>query len=108
MNKSMTTPEDGLFEITVETDPTINAAAVARHETASRNWDWLAENFRALAKGNEGRYVCVAGQQAFIADDPDEARRLATEAHPTEAAVICHRFLKTDRASTHANRRPVV
>ncbi len=84
-----TTPEVTLEEVT---DPAEIERARAQWAQSDANWDWLRSRLVELAVGNRGRYLCVAGRQAFIADTPVEARRLAREAHPYDKGIISHYF----------------
>jgi hypothetical protein len=78
--------------VEIETDPVEIERSRAQQAQADANWDWLRSRLVELAVGNRGRYLCVAGQQAFIADTPVEARRLAREAHPDDKGIVSHYF----------------
>lgn len=81
-------------EVTMEvvTDPVEIERANAQWKQAEANRAWLWPRLVELAAGNRGRYICVAGREAFIADTPVEARKLAREAHPEDKGVISHYF----------------
>ena len=55
-------------------------------EQGRRNLFWFSENAERLGvyKHHRGRYVAAAGGELFIADTPEEVRRLADEKHPDE------------------------
>lgn len=103
----MNTPEQKLPIVTIVTDPTEVAEAWARRQVAERNLDWLQEHIYELAEGNIGRWVCVAEQQAYFADDQNAAYQLALAAHPNAVGLIEYYFFKPQRPVTHANRRSV-
>lgn len=87
------------------TDPVEIERARQRREQSDRNWEWFRVRIADLARGNRGRYVCVAGQETFLADDPAEARRLAREAHPGDEGVILYRFRTSNRPLIYAHSR---
>jgi hypothetical protein len=94
---------------TITVGEVTNAAEIARarqrREQADRNWNWLRQHLEELAPANRGRYVCVAGEEAFIADDPAEARRLARAAHPDDEGSVLHRFRTPNRPLIYAHTR---
>src|SRR5205823_2255190 len=64
-------------------DGPVHAAAVRAHrERTRRNSDWLSAHWGELLPAARGRHVAVAGQQAFVADTPEEAWAMARAAHP--------------------------
>ena len=76
------------FKLEEVTDPD----EIARHRRISeagwRNSDWLASHWSELLPDVRGRFVAVAGQQAFVADTPEEAIALAQAAHPDGLGLI--------------------
>jgi hypothetical protein len=103
MNQSVALSEQQRFEIVLVTDPVASATALAQYDMANRNWAWLRTRLSELGSGNLGRYLCVAGQEPFIADTPEEARKLAKSAHPEDLGIITYRFRTTDRPMIYAN-----
>jgi len=65
------------------TDPEEVARFDAQDERARRNSDWLQSHWPDVLPQARGRFLAVAGQEAFIADTPEEAVALAKAAHPT-------------------------
>lgn len=62
-------------------DDPAHAAAVRAHlERTQRNGDWLAGHWAELLPSAQGRCVAVAGQEAFVADTPEDAWRMARAA----------------------------
>ena len=55
-------------------------------EQGRRNLFWFSENAERLGvyQHHRGRYVAAAGGELFVADAPEEARRLAGEKFPDE------------------------
>ena len=76
------------LELEEVTDPD----EIARHrgvsEAGRRNSEWLASHWGDLLPDARGRFVAVAGQEAFIADTPEEAIALAQAAHPDDAGLV--------------------
>ena len=59
-------------------------------EQARRNLFWFSENAERLEvfKRYRGRYVAAAGGELFVADTPEEVRRLAKEKHPDDMSHV--------------------
>lgn len=69
-------------------DPAEVARCRAQDERARRNADWLEAHWAELLPRARGRFIAVAGQQAYIADSAEEAWRLARAAHPDDDGAI--------------------
>jgi hypothetical protein len=80
----------GERQLTVEEidDPAQIARGRAQDERAKRNSDWLQAHWSELLPQVRGRFVAVAGQEAFLADTPGEAWRRARAVHPEDDGVI--------------------
>lgn len=76
------------FIIQEVTDPDEIARAQAQDERARRNSDWLQAHWPDLLPQARGRHLAVAGQEAFIADSPEEAWALAMAAHPDDDGAL--------------------
>ena len=59
-------------------------------EQGRRNLFWFSENAERLGvfKIHRGRYVAAAGGELFVADTPEEVRRLAQAKHPDDLAHV--------------------
>jgi hypothetical protein len=77
-----TEPIEGQFTIEEVTDPAEIARCRAQHERGKRNSDWLQAHWPDLLPQARGKFVVVAGQEAFIADTPEEAWAWADRVHP--------------------------
>lgn len=67
--------------------------------------DWLKEHASEVYPKYRGKYICVAGQEVFASDNPDEAWALAEAAHPDDEGVFSM-YLPIRRAlHTHAHQR---
>jgi len=61
-----------------------------RFEKARRNLLWFNEHVRELEvyERYRGRYVAAASEELFVADTPEELRRLVNEKYPDEAPHV--------------------
>ncbi len=89
------------------TDPAEIARSRASYERALRNSAWLQGHWGDLLPQALGKYIAVAGQQAFIADTDQEARALAEAAHPDDDGMFTMYIFPepNDRIRIYANRR---
>ena len=70
------------------TDPEEIARFDAQDNRARRNGDWLQAHWSELLPNARGRFLAVAGQEAFLAQSAKEALSLARAAHPEDDGVI--------------------
>ncbi|MFL5340236.1 MAG: hypothetical protein ACJ8F7_08785 [Gemmataceae bacterium] len=70
------------------TDPAYCARAREQHERALRNSRWLAAHWPELLPHARGRFVAVAGEQAFVADTATDAWSQARAAHPDDDGAV--------------------
>lgn len=66
------------------TDPQELARARAQRERFDRNTAWLQAHATEVYQRYRGKCVCVAGEELFVADTPEQALALATKAHPED------------------------
>jgi hypothetical protein len=52
------------------------------------NSKWLSQHWKELLPQASGKYVAVAGQEAFIGDTHQEARNRALAAHPEDRGAF--------------------
>ena len=69
-------------------DPAVVARSRAQDERARRNSEWLQGHWPDLLPQARGKFLAVAGQEAFLADTPEEAWRRARAAHPDDDGAI--------------------
>ena len=69
-------------------DPAETARCRAQNERAKRNNDWLQAHWNELLPQARGKFVAVAGQEAFIADSAGKAWRVARAAHPEDDGAV--------------------
>ena len=70
------------------TDPAQVARCRDQDERARRNSAWLQAQWPALPPRAHGKFVAVAGQEAFIADTAHEAWGMARAAGPQDDRAI--------------------
>jgi hypothetical protein len=70
------------------TDPTEIARCRVQDERARRNSDWLQAHWGDVLPRARGRFLAVAGQEAFLADTPEDAWGQARTAHPEDDGAI--------------------
>jgi hypothetical protein len=63
------------------TDPTAIARGRAQYERTKRNSDLLQSHWVDLLPQARGKHLVIAGEDAFIADTPEEVWRMAQAAH---------------------------
>jgi hypothetical protein len=100
--------EPRLILVDGETDPAQMETIREQHARAVRNSEWLAGHWCELLPGARGRFVAVAGQQAFIADTAEEAWRQAKAAHPEDNGAILQFVRKDTNPRIYANLGNVV
>lgn len=76
------------FTIEVIDDPEFNARIHAQGVQFKKNLDWLSAHWADVLPQARGRFIAVAGQEPFFADDPLEAKRLAEARHPDDKGVL--------------------
>ncbi len=76
------------FVIEEVNDPVEVARFRAQDERARRNSDWLQAHWPELLPDARGKFLAVAGREAFIADSSEEAWALARAAHPEDDGAL--------------------
>jgi len=72
------------------TDPEELAKARAQRERFDRNATWLQAHAAEVYIRHRGKCICIAGQELFVADTPEEAIAQAKTAYPEDTG----RFLR--------------
>lgn len=84
------------------------ARAQAQQERFDRNAAWLQAHAAEIYSRHRGRCICVAGQELFVGDTPEEVLALAKAAHPEDDGRFLHYIPKEKAARIYADRRRVV
>lgn len=71
-----------MFEVN---DPVELAAASIRREHFDRNNAWLQAHIEQVCTvDRRGKFLCIAGEEAFVGDTVDDVVKRATAAHPDD------------------------
>jgi hypothetical protein len=74
--------------VTEITDPVILEQARQQRERADRNSAWLQAHVPEIYSRHRGKCICVAGEELFVADTPQEVMALAKAAHPEDDGAL--------------------
>jgi hypothetical protein len=66
------------------TDPVELAHARARDERFARNLAWFQVHALDIYQAHRGKCICIAGEELFVADSPEEVLARAEAAHPED------------------------
>jgi hypothetical protein len=98
-------PGENPVTMEIETDPEELARSYAIHQRAVRNSDWLHSHWAEILPQVRGKFVAVAGQEAFIADTHAEAWARARTAHPDDDGAISQYVRSSRGPRIYAHRR---
>ena len=85
------------------TDTEELAQARAQRERFDRNAAWFQAHATEVYRRHRGKCVCIAGEELFVADTPEEAIALAKAAHPEDNGSFI-RYIPRDKvARIYAN-----
>jgi hypothetical protein len=101
----MDTPK---FVIEEVTDPVEIARHRAQGEQAKRNSDWLQAHWADVLPQARGKFLAVAGQEAFIADSPREAWAWAEQQHSEDRGALVQYVFPQGGPRIYANRGRMV
>ena len=85
------------------TDEKELAEARVRREFFDRNAAWLHNHASEVYPNYRGKFICIAGEQLFIGDSPQEAIRKARESYPDDNGWFVHYIPKQKLARIYAN-----
>lgn len=95
------------LSVEVVQDPEEMATALGQFERGRRNIEWLSSHWHEILPGARGRFVAVAGQEAFVADSSSEALEQARRAHPADDGVTIQYVVAAEGPRIYANLRHV-
>ena len=72
------------------TDPEELATACIQDERFDRNWAWLQTHAAEVYTRHRGKCICIAGEELFVADTPEEVLAFATAAHLDDDGRFVH------------------
>jgi hypothetical protein len=87
------------------TDPVEIAAARAQRERFDRNAEFLEAHAKEVYARHRGKCVCVAGEELFVADTPEQVMALAKAAHPEDDGSFMRYIPKEKMARIYAYQR---
>jgi hypothetical protein len=85
------------------TDPEELAAIRARRARFARNAAWLQAHAAEVYTRYRGKCICVAGEELFVADTPEEVLTLARTAHPEDDGFFLHYIPREKLARIYAS-----
>lgn len=80
----MVVKQDPVSLMTTESDPADLDRYHARRERFERNLAWFVAHAAEIYATCRGKCICVAGEELFVADTPQEVLDLARKAHPED------------------------
>jgi len=86
------------------TDPHELAEARAQHERYERNFAWLNAHFQEVYTRHRGKFICVAGEELFVADTSEEVIAKAKAAHPEDDGRLIRYIYPKKIARIYANK----
>lgn len=86
------------------TDPVEIERFRARHQQFRANTAWLEANWEHLTPQAFGKFIAVAGQEAFLASSPQEAWAWAKATHPEDEGPLVEFVLPPTGPRIYANR----
>jgi len=95
------------FRLTIEEindDPATTARLRAAHEQAIRNSRWLESHGAELLPRALGKFIAVAGQEAFIADSAEQAWTWARSVHPDDCGAFVEYVIPTPGPRLYSDR----
>jgi hypothetical protein len=93
--------------MTEMTDPVELAKARRRWAQADRNSAWLQAHVPEIYMQHRGKCICVASEELFVADTPEEAFRRAKAAHPDDEGALSRYIPKQKVQRIYATSRTV-
>ena len=85
------------------TDPDELARARKQRERFDRNAAWLQAHAKEVYSRHRGKCICIAGEELFVADTPEEAIAQARAAHPEDDGCFVHYIPRERLARIYAN-----
>jgi hypothetical protein len=74
----------------------LNWRGQARGASADRNSAWFQAHVPEIYSRYRGKYVCVAGEELFVADTATQVAALAKTAHPEDDGQLI-RYIPQER-----------
>jgi hypothetical protein len=78
-------------------------AAREQWEQFGRNAAWLQAHASEIYRRHRGKCICIAGEELFVADTPEEALALGLAAHPEDKGRFVHYIPRDKIARIYAH-----
>jgi hypothetical protein len=95
----------GTLKIEDIVDPSQLGDSTAREEGFGRNLRWFEAHAKEIGSRCAGKCICIAGEELFFADTPEQALKLARAAHPEDEGFFLHYIHKEKAARIYATSR---
>jgi len=76
----------------------------AQKERYERNLAWFLPRLAEIHAQHQGKWICVAGQELFVADTMEEASALAEAAHPEDDGRLLRLLCPVRGSRIYANQ----
>lgn len=86
-------------------DPEEVSKARIRREMFDRNFNWLADHAAEVYESYRGKHICVAGEEVFAGDTPEQAVALASSAHPDDQGSFVQYIPREKMARVYVDQR---
>src|SRR5262245_33245712 len=100
--------EQPKFVIEEVTDPVEVARFREQDAQHKRNSDWLQAHWADVLPQARGKFLAVAGQEAFIADTAEQAWAWTETAHPEDKGAFVQYVLAKEGPRIYSSDRGVV
>ena len=100
-------PDQPHIVIEEVTDATELAKARVQDERFTRNWAWFETHANEIYTTYRGKCICIAGEELFIADTPEEVLAKAIAAHPEDDGRFTRIIPKEKVARIYVDQRRV-
>ena len=88
-------------------DPAEAARCREQFARGRRNLEWLENHWGDVLPAARGKFLAVAGQEAFIANTPEEAWAWVKSTHPEDDGAFAQYVIPEKGPRIYANRRQV-
>jgi hypothetical protein len=100
-------PGPPMTMIVDDLSPEESAAFHARGEWYERNLAWLLPRLPGIHAQHQGQWICVAGEELFVADTTQEVIALAEAAHPEDDGRLLRYLCSVKGSRIYAHQRPL-
>jgi hypothetical protein len=85
------------------TDPEELAQARLQDARFARNFTWFQKHAEEIFTRYRGQCICIAGEELFVADTPEEVVAQARAAHPDDDGRFIHYIPRQKSARIYAS-----